>query len=268
MTIRHRIFLKAYKCRPLSTSKTKQTYKKFLGVKTLAIHKVEASKPGSSNFKKIKSKPSKKLFFLKPYILTGLSLKSIENEYRLASKDIRRLVDYAGLKSTATLKNIKNFRAFLPKEVWVKMSASARQKHLKKRRELQSKGVIIKDKTKSNRLKVSKNLVKFANRNSRPVLNLLSLASRRNYLRSFVHKAKFIAQNSFTDKTKKNRITLPKPVLSNKSLIRLNLVNIKKSLKGYSIKASTKKHLNSIACLPTITSIKISKIRKKAANIK
>lgn len=261
MTIKHRIFLKSYKRISPARFKDKHVYKKFLGVKTLGIYKADSVKL-PKKIKKIKQKSHKKRFFLKPYLLNSLNKKLLQNESKLASKDISKFMNYVGNKN---LKEIKNFRAFLPKEIWGKMSASDRQAHLKKRRELQSKGILIR--TKNTRLKISKNLVKFSNRGSRPLVQSLSTRDRRAYLKSFVQKAKFIAKNSFLDRSKKKRLKLPRPKLVKRTQVKLNINNIKKSIKIAKVKANTKKQvLKNLTYMPVVLKTqKSSKIKNNYA---
>ena len=121
------------------------------------------------------------------------------------------------------------------------MSHNERKTHLKKRRELQARGLVIKDKNKKGRLKISKNIVKFSHRLARPVLNSLKFAERRNYLKSLVQTAKFIANNTFEDKGKKKRLTMRKPTLSSKEVIKVSLSGIKKYLNNGKIKVARKK---------------------------
>jgi len=121
------------------------------------------------------------------------------------------------------------------------MSHTARQAHLKKRRELQAKGLILKGRDKKNRSKFSKNVVRFSSRSSRPLLKLLKLKERREYLKSLVIMARFVVHNTVLDKRKVKRLDILKPAMNRKQLLGFNLLHLKKSLKLCKLKAASKK---------------------------
>jgi len=203
MSIKHRVFTLSYKRKSSKITKNKQTYKKFTGITTLALYKPQRAEVRQ---KYIKAKPKNiKPFTLKPHTINRFRAKIIENEYKFARNDINKFKDYVSPQGVKNLKELKSFKAFLPKHIWEKMSRNERETHLKKRRELQARGLVIKDKNKKGRLKISKNIIKFSHRLVRPVLNSLKFTERRNYLKSLVQTAKFIANNTFEDKAKKKK---------------------------------------------------------------
>ena len=241
MVIKHRIFTRGYKRKTPKIIKNKQAYKKITGIKTLALDRPD--KPRTSRIKVKKRKPKTKTvtFPLKPYILNGLDKKTLENEYNCARLDRMRFENFIGPEARKNFQELKKFKPFLSKEVWAKMSNTARQAHLKKRRELQAKGLLIKDKSKKNKLKLSKNIIKFTNRNSRPLLKLLTFKGRREYLKSLIIAARFTANNSVLDKRKKKRLNTLKPLLDSNQMVRGEETFIKKALKLRKFKKTFRK---------------------------
>lgn len=241
MVIKHRIFTRGYKRKTPKVTKNKQTYKKITGIKTLALDRPD--KPKTLIIKVKKRKPKRKIvtFPLKPYILNRFDKKTLENEYNCARIDRMRFESFAGPESRKNLEELKKFKPFLPRAVWAKMSNTARQAHLKKRREFQAKGLLIKGKSKKNKLRVSKNIIKFTNRNSRPLLKLLTFKGRRDYLKSLIIAARFTANNTVFNKRKEKRLNTSKPVMYNNQIIKLRETLIKKTLKLRQFKRTSKK---------------------------
>jgi len=116
MAIKHRILTRSYKRKVTKFTKNKQTYKKFIGIQTLALDRPEKKDLPKLAVKKPRRKP-KKLFYLKPYILNRLSSKSLEQEHLFAQKDRIRFQDFIAPRSSENLKEVKNFKAFLPRAV-------------------------------------------------------------------------------------------------------------------------------------------------------
>lgn len=259
MTIKHRIFVRSYRRKISKINKPKYNYKKFTGITTLALNKSEAK----SLPKKIKNykitKPKGKLFFLKPYILKKLSASALKEEYAFASRDIKTFMDYAIPTGAQNVKVVKDFKAFLPKDIWNKLSTGEKQAHLRKRRELQAKGLVIQDRHQGRRNKVAKNIVKFSARSLRPLLTSLEVSDRRSYLKSLAQKAKFLADKSYEDKNKDMRILLPRARLIRQELVRHQVTALKKSLKFLVAKKITNKqklsNITYVSILPTIRAL-------------
>lgn len=117
MTIKHRIFVRGYKRKISKIKIPKYVYKKFTGITTLALNKAEARNLP----KKVKNykttKPKSKVFFLKPYMLKKLSAGALREEQTFASRDIKTFMDYAVPAGAQNVKVVKDFKAFLPRDI-------------------------------------------------------------------------------------------------------------------------------------------------------
>ncbi len=69
------------------------------------------------------------------------------------------------------------------------MSASEKQAHLQKRKDLIFKGLLIKNKNTRGGFSPVKNIIKFSTRSKRVLLSKLSQKARRNYLKKLVYTA-------------------------------------------------------------------------------
>lgn len=175
MAIFRRIFRKQYK---KISARYKNIKKKFTFFKQPKIT--------VSNTRKLNLLKKKPLSILNWNLLASDERRS--TEISAVGKDISVFSKRYSLATPTEQSAPAPFQAYLPKEVWSKMTKQQRSEHLFTRHQLTKAGVVLGIEPKAPRKKNSK--IYFTNPNKRPILKVLNKKQRLTYLRALANRAK------------------------------------------------------------------------------
>jgi hypothetical protein len=194
MSIPHRIFVSKHKHKK-KFIRRKPVYKKFLGLKAFktrlyeefALPRVLPTPVKKRAKRRITKKLVRKKCFLRLWFpnLKLLKPRIRRQEVILAQKDIANFKD---LKVETVKPEVpqEKFQAFIPQDVWDKMSSPQRKDHIIKRTALAKN-------RQSGPIPTRKYF--FFNKVSRPVVNQMTFIRRREYLKNLIKFANISGPN-------------------------------------------------------------------------